>query len=402
MDIRTVGDDDFDQLFALLGIAYLDDAGEGRKDRFRTLNEQDRTFGAYDGDELVGSISAFTFDLTVPGERTLPMAGTTIVAVKPTHRRRGLLRKLMAAHFEDVAARGEPLAGLWASEAPIYGRFGFGWATDFVEAEIATSSRILGERDPNVATRMVARETFLSVAPALYDHVRLTEPGTLSRSADWWEHRRSDDDAEDRGGASGNRYVVARRGDQPVGYLIYRTKDDYNDGIATGEIRIREILGLDLDAELALWELVFSIDLTTKAKVYARPVDDPLLHVLEDSRVYKRKVADALYLAVMDVPVALAGRGYSAAGSVNIAITDQHTAGTYALSVDDAGTATCEPTTEPADLTMESRTLGSVYLGGRRINTMARAGRITGSSDKIRLADAMFIGDKAPVIRDGF
>ena len=141
MEIRRVTESDFDQLSALLSIAYLDDAGESCVDRFRKLLEFDRTFGAFDGPELVGSVSAFTFDISVPGGAKLPMAGTTIVAVKPTHRRRGLLRRLMTAHFEDVGARSEPLAGLWASEAQIYGRFGYGWATDFVDADISFLSR---------------------------------------------------------------------------------------------------------------------------------------------------------------------------------------------------------------------------------------------------------------------
>ena len=151
-------------------------------DRFRKLFEFDRTFGAFDGPELVGSVSAFTFDISVPGGGKLPMAGTTIVAVKPTYCRKGLLRRLMSAHFEDVGARSEPLAGLWASEAQIYGRFGHGWATDFVDADISSSAVLTGPTDTSVSMRMVDQETFLDTAPSLYDRIRLVEPGTISRS----------------------------------------------------------------------------------------------------------------------------------------------------------------------------------------------------------------------------
>ena len=402
MEIRSVTESDFDQLSSLLGIAYLDDAGEGRVDRFRKLFEFERTFGAFDGPELVGSVSAFTFDISVPGGRKLPMAGTTIVAVKPTHRRRGLLRRLMSAHFEDVAARSEPLAGLWASEAQIYGRFGYGWATDFIDAEISSSAVLTGTTDASVTMRMVDQESFLDTAPSLYERIRLVEPGTISRSENWWVLRRCDDDPETRSGASATRYVVASRGGEPVGYVAYRTKDDYTDGVSNGEVRIREIAALDLEAELAIWKFIFSIDLITKIKVYARPIDDPLLHRLENSRAYQRKVGDGLYLAVMDVPAALQGRTYSAPGSLAIEVTDQHTAGVYQLTVDDDGTATCAPSTGDGEITMQARTLGSVYLGGRRINTMARAGRITGTATAIALADRMFQGERAPLIRDSF
>lgn len=402
MEIRRLEPADFDQLSTLLGVVYLADPSDERRERFQTLNENDRTFGAFDGDELVGSIGAFTFDVTVPGRRTLSMAGTTIVAVKPTHRRQGLLRQMMGVHFEDIAAHDEPLAGLWASEAPIYGRFGYGWATDFVDATISSGGRITGDLDESVTVRMTDRDGLLSVAPSLYEEVRLGEPGTISRSKDWWELRRTDDDPSERNGASGNRYAIARRGGEPVGYAIYRTKDEYKDGISTGEVRMREVLATDLDAELALWNFLFSIDLTTSVHIYARPIDDPLLHRLVDSRNYQRKVGDGMYVAVMDAPTALAGRAYSAPGSLTIRITDHVIAGTYALEVDESGEAAAGAADAAPDVTMDAKTLGAIYLGGRRANTMARAGLITGDESSIRLLDRVFQGAHAPLIRDGF
>ena len=55
-------------------------------------------------------------------------AGITWVGVLPSHRRRGVLTELMRQQLDDVHERGEPLAILWASEPPIYGRFGYGIA----------------------------------------------------------------------------------------------------------------------------------------------------------------------------------------------------------------------------------------------------------------------------------
>ena len=59
----------------------------------------------------------------------LPAAGVTFVAVLPTYRRRGVLSSLMRRQLADVRDRGEPLAILWASEAVIYGRYGYGRAS---------------------------------------------------------------------------------------------------------------------------------------------------------------------------------------------------------------------------------------------------------------------------------
>src|SRR6185503_18593563 len=86
-----------------------------------------RALAAYDGDEPVALTGAYRFDLSIPGGE-LPCAGVTWVGVIPTHRRRGILRDLMRRELEDVHSWGEPIAALWASEAAIYGRFGYGHA----------------------------------------------------------------------------------------------------------------------------------------------------------------------------------------------------------------------------------------------------------------------------------
>ena len=80
-----------------------------------------------DDGRIVAGAGAFPFGLTVPGGE-VPCAGVTVVGVLPSHRGRGLLRRMMDAQLEDVRERGEPVAALWASKT-IYGRFGYGLAS---------------------------------------------------------------------------------------------------------------------------------------------------------------------------------------------------------------------------------------------------------------------------------
>src|SRR3954470_12293153 len=98
-------------------------------ERFAQWMEIERMHAAFDGDRAVGGAGAFGYRMSVPGGRSVPAAGTTVVAVLPTHRRRGVLRSLMRAQLDDARARGEVAAFLWASEATIYRRFGFGLAS---------------------------------------------------------------------------------------------------------------------------------------------------------------------------------------------------------------------------------------------------------------------------------
>src|SRR5262249_51159202 len=126
-------------------------------DRVVPLSEPARFHGAWDGDTIVGGTGAFPLELTIPGG-VLPTCGTTTVGVLPTHRRRGILSQLMRAHVDDAHERGEPLAALWASEASIYGRYGYGVAS--TQGSIAIDRRNAAFRSPppEAAVRLVGAE----------------------------------------------------------------------------------------------------------------------------------------------------------------------------------------------------------------------------------------------------
>ena len=95
----------------------------------RVVFEFDRSVAAFDGDAIAGTTAAYTFRLTVPGG-VVDAGGVTFVAVLPSHRRRGILSAMMRHQLADIAARGEPVAALFASESVIYGRYGYGCASD--------------------------------------------------------------------------------------------------------------------------------------------------------------------------------------------------------------------------------------------------------------------------------
>jgi predicted N-acetyltransferase YhbS len=83
-----------------------------------SVHEAERALLAEDGGTVVGHVTAFTRELTVPGA-VLPAAHVTGVAVAPTHRRRRLLTRMMHRQLQEVREAGhETIAVLWASEAP--------------------------------------------------------------------------------------------------------------------------------------------------------------------------------------------------------------------------------------------------------------------------------------------
>jgi predicted acetyltransferase len=370
---------------------------------FADLVPLDRTVAAFEGNQIVGTLAGFPFDVTVPGGVQIPMAGTTIVTVAATHRRRGLLTAMMRDHLDDGRSRGEPLVGLWASESLIYGRFGFGVATEREEIEM-DQTRVSVEGDAGLV-RLTTPEEAGKVFPALYDEERVKRPGMLSRSEKRWKREVFFDPSARRRGLSAQRYLVHETEGRADGYAIYRQKPNWEAGFANGEVRIREIIATTSAAHTGLWRFLTTIDLFPQVKRWNLPVDDPLRLKVPDHRRIIRKRWDALHLRILDVVQALEARTYAADGTLRFAVDDPfipEAGGEFELTVAD-GVGLCHRIDRSGiDLTMDTVDLASLYLGGGDAEAMAMAGRMTGSEESVRNLNRMFRGDVAPWCEEVF
>ena len=135
-----------------------------------------RCLGAFDGGHIVGTYRSWPTDLTLPGRRTAPSSAVTMVTVLPTHRRRGILTTMIERDLRASRERGEVLAILIAAEYPIYGRYGFGAATEECGLEIdARSATIRGGRSGTL--ELVEPATLRAIAPSVYEEFRIAQPG---------------------------------------------------------------------------------------------------------------------------------------------------------------------------------------------------------------------------------
>jgi predicted acetyltransferase len=404
-EICEVNADNLLELHRVASTAFGEDPKQERIDDEKLVVEFDRMIAVADGDQLVASAGAYSFDLTVPGN-TVPMAGVTWVACLPSHRRRGILRKMMKFQLDDVARRGEAIAGLTASEAVIYGRFGYGVATQFVEAKVRKSgTAFLTEPRASGRIRMVWEDEKPKVLPLIFDAWRRQRVGSVDRSEGRWEQILRDR-PYDRRGASATLHAVHedKRG-VPDGYAAWRIKYDGDDDATC---IVREIVAIDPEVEAALWRFVFDIDLTHRFVLRLHPLDSQLHWRLADSRAYRTEgVWDFLWLRIMNTPAALAARTYATDDSLVLEVVDPFrprgaAAGRFRLEGGPDG-ATCkkEKAATP-DLTMSVETLGSTYLGGVRWSTLAAAGRVSGTADALRRADAMFASSPLPFCSTGF
>lgn len=351
----------------------------------------DRTIAAFDEGEMVGTAAAWTFDMSVPGGTQLPCAGVTFVGVLPTHRRRGLLRRMMDLQLDDVAARGEALAALTASESVIYGRFGYGVASVKREWSLRREGTTL-LRPPTAEgrVRIVTAEEARKVVPDVYAQAVRGIPGGVTRSEGKWQSWFADHEDERRGASA--LFFAAHDGG---GYVAWRRRGE-------GVLVVHELHAVDDEVEAALWQFVLDVDLVREVRARRRPADERLPWRLADPRrlVVEHEVDD-LYVRVVDPAAALSARTYGSDDEVVLELSDPfRPANDGRWLVSGAG---CERTTRDADLALTATELGSLYLGGVSPSLLARAGRIEERRPgALRRADALFRSPVAPWLTMGF
>lgn len=377
------------------------------REQFSRLTELDRTAVVFDGDTIVGTSGAFSFGLSIPGGE-LPCAGVSVVTVRPTHRRRGLLRRMIARLHDDARERGEPIAALTASEGTIYGRFGYGaatWATSYEidggeqprDAVADASSPPIELRDPAGATPLLA---------PIWERMRTVRPGVPTRTTTWWDAVLSDH-PDLREGALATRLALARdaAGDA-VGYALYRARPGQGVG-DDATLEVLELIAPDPVDEGRLWTYLCGVDLVDHVEVPGRPVDDPLPLRFADLRAVRVKAQeDVLWLRLLDVPAALAARSWAQPLDLVLAVEDPlvaENARPWRLEVGADGEARCTATDRAPDLRLDVRELGSVYLGGTPLTRLADAGRVEERTPgAVAALDAALRIPRAPWIPEEF
>jgi predicted acetyltransferase len=339
-----------------------------------------RGIGVFDGAVLAGVGTISGFEMAVPGGR-LPMAAVTFIGVSPIFRRRGVMTSIIRHQLHTLHSSGaEPVAGLTASESVIYGRFGYGVAT--YRASFAVPRHRAGLRPvagaDQVRLRLIPTADSVEVCEAILARQVGTRAGMLVRPPAWGRAYAADYDRL-REGRSVLRTVLASRAGEPAGYARYRTKNEASpSGIGIGYTDVEEIHADDAAVYAALLGYLTDIDLSGGARFSVQPVDGVLVQLLADFRAAEMHVRDGLYLRLVDVDRALAGRTYSASVSVVLEVTDEFcpwNAGSWQLS-GDSKSASCTPTSVPADLSLDVRELAAAYLGGTTLAALGAAGLV--------------------------
>jgi predicted acetyltransferase len=368
IDVRRVRDEEFDAWSDVIDIGFISPKHRGDGPRRRKWFELDRCWGAFDAGRPVGTLRGIAFGMTVPGGGAVTLDGISGVTVAPTHRRRGLLSRMMAGELSAAKERGEALSGLYAAEYPIYGRFGFGpaaeGATWHLDAHAAAWSREL----PGTV-EIVDEQVALEQAPKVHDKLYALTPGAVTRSTAYWER---------------NLGLIPREGEstpkdilnaicydpngEPVGYVRYKFGEErWINGRPDNLVDALDLIAVNVEYEARLWKYLADHDWVGQVvSKETRRLDEFWRDLLVDRRAaWSDEEWEGEWLRVLDPVTALASRRYEVPGRIVLRVVDKdgYADGTFVLDGGPEG-ATCAPTSESPEITLSAAVLASIYLGG--------------------------------------
>ena len=403
VEVRAIGANELEQWVATSHIAFHVGRSAAQEATFRRdVLKQDlgRTLAAFDGNDLAGTLRSFPTELSLPGGTSLTADALSAVSVLPTHRRRGLLTRMLTADLHAARERGEAASILLAAEYPIYGRFGFGPATERADYAIDTHAASFTRAAPGTL-ELLEPARLRDLAPSIFDRFRRERPGQIDRDWSSWDARLGivETPWADRDAAL--RCVAYCAADGAVeGYATYRAEPRSEHHVPRSTLEVRELVAVSAEAYLGLWRFCCEVDLVSQVTANMRCVDEPLAWLLHNPRAALHQTArtDMLWLRPLDVARTLAARRYACEGRLVLELDDPLglCGGRFVLEGGPDG-ATCRASDAAADLSLGVRALGALSLGGAGVRTLADAGLVEANAPGALLsAERLFRWPVAP------
>jgi predicted acetyltransferase len=370
--------------------------------RRRTLIGQ-RPIAALDGGQIVGTFRSYDVELPVPGA-AVPANAVSTVTVAASHRRRGALTAMMTADLTAARERGAVLSVLLASEAPIYGRFGFGPATEECKWTLdAASARFRDDPvgDGLLSLELVEDGDLAEAAPAVYAAAASRMPGAMPRDQLWWQIALGAIEVPwDDPKLTRPALLVRDRAGQAVGTASYRAEPARSGRRHRVDLQLLDLTAPTPAAHLALWRALAELDLVETITAPRRASHDPLPWLLADRRAARQsELSDFLWVRLLDVAAALRARRYAGAGRVvleviepgggrerlllNVEPTGSTGSAKVAAGIEKPdlvpgmGRAEVSVSTDEPDVVLEVGALGSAYLGQVPLYQLHAAGQVT-------------------------
>jgi predicted acetyltransferase len=332
-----------------------------------------RVWAAFEGERIVGTVRSWATELTLPGGGLLPGSAVAAVSVLPTHRRRGALSRMLPLELGAARERGEAVALLYASEYPIYGRYGFGPAVPSATWTVEGGrGRFPGAPSPDTIRFVEPSPDARDVVKGIFHAWRKRQPGEIWRREFTWDDDLGLMEAAWRPRWKGFLALHHDPDGRPDGYARYHVEEQWQRRQPAYMLHLDELHVLSHEAYVDLWRFVTEMDWVATVRAERRAIDERLPWLLTNARAAQvADSGDGMWLALLDAPRALAARTYERPGRLVIETvtargTDAERRDRVLLDASPEG-ATCTATDQPADLVVDARAVGAAYLGGARL-----------------------------------
>ncbi|MGC4935690.1 GNAT family N-acetyltransferase [Gordonia sp. DT30] len=397
LSLRRASNDDWDDIIAADARAFAmrnPIADDERNDLRAKVSDSD-VIVVRDTDlpsaPLVGVSMFYRMSMTLPGGATAAAAGLSWVSVAATHRRRGILRRMLTELTGQWIDEGQTFAILTASEGTIYERFGFGPACFAHTITVGSAARMRHAQPAHARVRFAGADEIAAAIPDIHRRWTATRPGALPRTEQWWAPILADRDSERSPGASGLHYLL-----HDDGYASYRIIKDADGGGLHAEVE--EVFAVTEDAHTDLWRVLISLDLIPSLRATI-PVDDPLPRKLVDLRsVEVTGLVDKMWVRILDVGAALGARRFGADLDAVIEVTDRFAerGGTFAVTIRNGAAVAVRTDAQPT-VRLSISVLSSIYLGGIGAHEFAAAERLwTDTPETLDAVAKAFATSRAP------
>ena len=335
------------------------------------------------------------------GAGLVPVAMFTAATVRNAYKRRGILRAMIELNLQQAADEGVPLALLTASDASIYGRFGFQSVVSEASVEINVDKfKLTGEAEAAIAGYRVdwaLRDDLFKAVREVALKAHRTTRGSTSRHCTF--------DLEVFKSMESGEYESKYRGvlahdpaGEVVGYAVY---EFVTEGWKT---KVRDLDATDPRAEIALWNHLARIEGQTEVSYADMSVSNPLRLALVNERAVKvTGVSDFLWARILDPVTCLEARSYSfsarsAALSAAFTVEDPmgYCSGTFQIQLGDEGASVRkldpqDPVAVATSTTISVNALDELVFASASVSDLVTVGMIRGlPAEDVEKWDAMF------------
>ena len=401
--IRPARDNEMDQYGAIAAYVYAGRFGNTPDNIVSQATHPDWTLCAFINGRMVSTFATIPFTVRLNG-KAAKLGGVSGVGTLPEYRRRGFVRQITCRAFADMRDRGQFVTALWASQAAIYQRYSFALSTQNLGYTLDPQDiRFTVPHKPQGTYQRHGQEDGFPIIRQLYMDFIKTRTGYLHRAKALWLNNALAGNAPE-----GPVHLVVYSDAQACaqGYLVYTVHSQKVPNAARPqEMVIRDFVWLTQDAYLSLWQFVTRHDLVGRVRYNTAPLDDPAAEFFEEPRLLYPRVAEGIWMRIIDVAGALQARGYTTSGRLVLAIGGDDIAewnnSTFSLETD-GNTTQVSRTTAAPNISLSIKALASLYSGFRNARTLANWGLLTGDGPGMDAADRLFRTLYVPHCADNF